>query len=193
MTASDERSPSKSRLPVLVGFVALLWIVFLVDLVLPGELTAYGVRPREVRGLLGILFMPFVHGDLWHLVSNTLPLLVLGWFVLLRGVTEFVEVTIVVAGLGGLGTWTIGGASSLHVGASGVVFGYLGYLLWRGWLERSFFSLAVAVIVGLFYGGALWGVLPGKPGISWEGHLCGLLAGAACAWLMVRFGGDSEK
>ena len=113
--------------------------------------------------------------------------LVLGWFVALAGTTALVEVTILVALFGGAGTWLIGRSGSVHVGASGVVFGYLGYLLGRGLFERSLGSILVSLVVGVLYGGLVWGVLPTRPGVSWEGHLCGFLAGVLAAWLIVNF------
>jgi len=173
-------------------FVGSFWVVEALDQWLfmkDGEigLDKHGIRPREVKGLLGILFAPFLHGDFAHVISNSVPAFVLGWFVALAGTTALVEVTILVALFGGAGTWLIGRSGSVHVGASGVVFGYLGYLLGRGLFERSLGSILVSLVVGVLYGGLVWGVLPTRPGVSWEGHLCGFLAGVLAAWLIVNF------
>lgn len=164
------------------GFVGLAWLSELIDqLAFGGTLDALGIRPRELDWLWGILLAPLLHGGFPHLIANTLPLLVLGWLVAVRRRRDFWIVTAVVTVLGGLGVWLFGRPDTIHVGASGVIFGYLGYLLLRGWLDRSLVSLGVAAVAGFLYGGALWGVLPGQVGISWEGHLFGLAGGAATA------------
>ena len=171
-----------ARLRVLFGFVALIWLVELVDLfVFRGALDRSGIRPRSESGLWGIAFAPFLHAGLAHLLANTIPLLVLGWLVLVRGLRDWLWVTVVVVLLGGLGVWLFGRPGTVHVGASGLIFGYLGYLLLRGFFERSLVAISIAVLAGVLYGGALWGVLPGRRGVSWEGHLFGLTGGAAAA------------
>jgi membrane associated rhomboid family serine protease len=164
-----------------------LWTVELVDrLVLGGALDYFGIHPRSLGGLWGILFAPFLHGSFAHLAANTVPLLVLGWLVMLRENWEFYVVTALSALVGGLGVWLLGAPNSVHIGASGVVFGLLGFLLLRGYFERSFPSVFLSLVVGFFYGGVLWGVLPGQPGISWEAHLFGFLGGVIAARLLAR-------
>lgn len=176
-----------SQLGILLWLVGLLWVLELLDLFfLGGSLDRFGIRPRDVDGLSGILFAPFLHGGLGHLVANTVPLLTLGWLVAVRRAAGFVAVTATVVLLGGLGVWLVGGRNTVHIGASGLVFGYLGYLLLRGYFERSFGSILISIVVGLFYGGALWGLLPSRPGISWEAHLFGFLAGVLAARLLAR-------
>jgi membrane associated rhomboid family serine protease len=171
-----------TRLRVLLAFVALLWLVELADLlVFRGALDANGIRPRTEAGLVGILFAPFLHAGLAHLMANTIPLLVLGWLVLLRGLRSFLWVTVVVVLLGGLGVWLLGRPATVHVGASGLIFGYLGYLLLRGFWERSVTAIAIALVASALYGGALWGVLPRQGNVSWEGHLFGFTGGAGAA------------
>ena len=171
-----------TRLRVLFGFVALIWLVEVVDeLVFHGALDRAGIRPRTEGGLWGILFAPFLHLGVAHLIANTVPLLVLGWLVIVRGVRDFLWATLVVVLLGGLGVWLFGRPDTIHVGASGLVFGYLGYLLFRGLWERSAAAIAIALAAGFLYGGALWGVLPGQRGVSWEGHFFGLAGGAGAA------------
>jgi membrane associated rhomboid family serine protease len=172
----------KTRVGVLAGLVGLMWLVEVADLVLfQGALDAGGIRPRTEAGLWGILFAPFLHGGFAHLVANTVPLLVLGWLVLVRGLRDFVWATAVAVLQGGLGVWLVGGPRTVHIGASGLVFGYLGYLFLRGYWERSLPAVLVAVVAGVLYGGALWGVLPLSHGVSWEGHLFGFAGGAAAA------------
>jgi membrane associated rhomboid family serine protease len=178
----DPGSALGTRLGVLFGFVALIWLVEVVDLlVFHGALDRAGIRPRTEGGLWGILLAPFLHLGVAHLIANTVPLLVLGWLVIVRGVRDFLWATLVVVLLGGLGVWLFGRPGTIHVGASGLVFGYLGYLLFRGLWERSAAAIAIALVAGFLYGGALWGVLPGQRGVSWEGHFFGLAGGAGAA------------
>jgi membrane associated rhomboid family serine protease len=172
----------RGSVTLLLGFVGLLWLVELIDLVaLNGALDALGIRPRDTAWLWGIALAPLLHAGLPHLVANTAPLLALGWLVLLHGRRHFVLVTALVALLGGLGVWLLGRPNTVHIGASGVIFGYLGYLLLRGWFQRSLGAIAIAVVVVVLYGGALVGVLPGQRGVSWEGHLFGFAGGAGVA------------
>ncbi|MGJ3247862.1 MAG: rhomboid family intramembrane serine protease [Elainellaceae cyanobacterium] len=167
---------------ILIGFISILWILELTDtLLLKGALNRYGIRPRKIKGLWGILWAPLLHGNLRHLSTNTVPLLVLGWFVMVRSVLDFIVVTVIVWLVSGIGAWMFGGPRSNHIGASGLVFGYLGFLLFRGYFERSFLAIALAVIAGVLYGGAIWGVLPIRRGRSWQGHLFGLIGGAFAA------------
>ncbi|MFE4106624.1 rhomboid family intramembrane serine protease [Almyronema epifaneia] len=170
---------------ILGGMVAVLWGLELVDsLILQGALNRYGIRPRRPAGLSGIILAPLLHGNLKHLSANTLPLVVLGWFILLSGVQDFVWVTAIVWLVSGLGVWLLGQPRSNHIGASGIVFGYLGFLLMRGYVERSPGAIAIAVLAGFLYGGSIWGVLPLRRGQSWQGHLFGLLGGGLAAYYL---------
>lgn len=172
----------KAQGTVLFGLVGFMWLVHLVNAVLfQGRLVGLGVHPRTTFGLLGVLFAPFLHGSFAHLIGNTLPLVVLGFFVMLRRKRDLFYVSALSALVGGLGTWLIAPSASVHVGASVLVFGYLGYLLVRGVLERSFWSIAGSAAVFFLYGGALFGILPGDAGISWQSHLFGLLGGVLAA------------
>jgi membrane associated rhomboid family serine protease len=172
----------KIRVQVLAGLVGLMWLEEVADLLIfQGALDAEGIRPRTEMGLWGILLAPFLHAGFAHLLANTVPLLVLGWLVLLRGLRDFLWVTAVAALVGGLGVWLVGGPNTVHIGASGLVFGYLGYLLLRGYRERSLSAILVAVVAGVLYGSALWGLLPVRRGVSWESHLFGFAGGAAAA------------
>ncbi|XYI01524.1 rhomboid family intramembrane serine protease [Sorangium sp. So ce1128] len=175
----------KLHAALLGGFVALLWSIEILDLVVfRGSLDALGIRPRTVPGLVGIALAPLLHGGFAHLAANTLPFLGLGWLIMLRKKSDLFLVTLVAALVGGLGVWLLGSPSSVHIGASGVIFGYFGFLLLRGWFERSALSIALSLVVGLVYGGMIWGVLPTRMGISWEGHLFGFLGGALAARLL---------
>jgi membrane associated rhomboid family serine protease len=193
MSRSDEgraiAQELKTHVIVLVGFVALMWAIEILDqfvfrLGLGGTLDVYGILPRNPIGLRGILFAPFLHGSFAHLISNTVPFVILGWLVMARQTSDFFWVTIISACVSGLGTWLFG-SRGIHIGASGVVFGYLGYLLLRGYFERSAIAVAISLFVGTLYGSLLWGVLPFQYGISWEGHLFGFIGGAIAARLLV--------
>ncbi|WP_203336290.1 rhomboid family intramembrane serine protease [Nocardioides limicola] len=167
----------------IVGFVALLWLVEAADVVIFGNaLDAQGVRPRSQDGLVGVLFAPLLHFGWGHLIANTGPLLVLGFLILLSGVGRWLMVTLVVWVVGGVGIWVVGAPQSIHAGASILVFGWLIYLMLYGLFSRRLGHLAIGVAVIIYYGGALWGVLPGQSGVSWEGHLFGAVGGGLAAW-----------
>ncbi len=180
-------TPLRTRLVVLLGFLAILWLIEAVNYLALGQsLDQYGVRPRESSGLIGVVAAPLLHHGFDHLAANTLPLAILGGLVIWTGVGDFLAVTIVAGIVGGLGVWLFGPAHTVHVGASGLVFGYFGYLVMRGYYQRSLGALAIAVLVVLLYGGMLWGVLPSQPGVSWQGHLFGFVGGVLAARLMHR-------
>lgn len=164
----------------------MLWVSEIIDTALDNRLDAEGIRPGSTDGLSGILFAPLLHGGFGHLVANTLPLLVLGFLVLLSGVRRWVAVTAIVWIVGGVGTWLTGGEGTVHLGASGLVFGWLTYLVLRGLFTRNATQILVGVFVFLVYGGLLLGVLPGQPGISWQGHLFGALGGVLAAWWLAE-------
>ena len=172
------------QLTVLGVLVALLWGLEIVDLFFGGSLDGWGIRPRTWSGLGHILTAPWVHVGFGHLIANTIPLVVLGFLVLMRGMRDFVVVAVIAALVSGLGVWLFGGARTLHLGASGVIFGLLGYLLARAYFERSWVALGFAAVAVVLYGGMLWGVLPGRPGVSWLAHLFGALGGILAAWLV---------
>jgi membrane associated rhomboid family serine protease len=171
---------------VIVVFVGLLYVVELTDTILGNTLDASGVRPREIEGLDGILWAPMLHGGWGHLMANTVPLLVLGFLILLSGVARWAAVTAVVWVVGGLGTWLTGGEQTVHLGASVLAFGWLVYLLVRGFFSRSPTQIMVGVVLLFLYGGLLLGVLPGQPGVSWQGHLFGAVGGVVAAWWLGR-------
>lgn len=176
----------KNQATILGVMVALMWISEILDIfVFRHRLDVYGILPRNIIGLRGILFAPFLHGGFPHLIANTVPFITLGWLIMVRETREFFPVTVVIAIVGGLGVWLFG-APAYHIGASGLIFGYLGFLLLRGYFERSFSAIAIALVVFALYGGVLWGVLPSYPGVSWESHLFGFIGGGIAAKSLVQ-------
>ena len=172
---------------ILGGIVLVLWAVEVLDrMVFAGALDLYGISPRTWVGLRNIAISPFLHAGFGHLFANTLPLVVLGWLVMLRNTRDFFVVTFIAAVISGLGIWLFGASNTVHIGVSGVIFGYLGYLLWRGYLERSVVAIVLAVMALFFYGGMLWGVLPGREGVSWLGHLFGFAGGMIAAYVVTE-------
>lgn len=166
------------------AFVVLLWVVEVVDVLVNHRLDGYGVEPRDTDGLLGIVFAPVLHASWDHLIANTAPVLVLGFLVLLGGIAQGVAVTAVIWVVAGVGVWLTAPDDTVHLGASMLVFGWLAHLLVRGFVSRSPAHLGVALLVFLLYGGALLGVLPGQPGVSWQGHLFGAVGGVLAALLL---------
>jgi membrane associated rhomboid family serine protease len=171
----------KTHGTIFLCFVSILWAIACLDYFLAGSLRQYGIVPRTQLGLRGLLFAPFLHGNFEHLMANTLPLLSLGWLVMLRRTSDVYWVTIIAMLIGGLGTWLIGASNSVHIGASGVVFAYLGFLLSRGYYERSLIAILASVLVAFIFGGLLWGLLPNQNGVSWEGHFFGFVGGMMAA------------
>ncbi|MGL5880832.1 MAG: rhomboid family intramembrane serine protease [Xenococcaceae cyanobacterium] len=177
----------QTQIFVLGGLAALMWITEFIDIFFfRGRLDAFGIRPHSFIGLRGILLAPFLHGGLGHLIANTIPFLTLGWLVMLRETSDFLVVSIITMLVSGLGVWLTGSPYSIHVGASGVIFGYFGFLLLRGYFERSFAAILFSLVVGFLYGGMIWGVLPIQYGISWQGHLFGFIGGAIAARLLAK-------
>lgn len=175
----------KPRLALLLLILTVMWVLEAVDtLVLGQRLNALGIMPRDTDALPGILWAPLLHAGFAHLLANSVPFALLGGILLARSVREFLIVTVLGMLLGGLGVWLIGAPNSIHFGASGLVFAYFGYLLFRGIFERSLPSIFIATVVAAGYGSMLLGVLPGQRGISWEGHLFGFLAGVLAARLL---------
>jgi len=164
------------------GFVGLLWVVEIADRVTAGSLDLYGIRPRTDEGLGGIVAAPLLHAGWGHLEANSGPLLVLGFLVAVVSTVRFVAVLAWSWLVSGVGVWLVGPGDAVTVGASGLVFGLLTYLLIAGFLERRPVGILVAVAVFIFYGSVLLGVLPGQPGISWQGHLFGAVGGVVAAY-----------
>jgi membrane associated rhomboid family serine protease len=167
--------------------VAVMWAEELVDLILPGgqPLNDLGVRPRTGRGLLGIPLMPFLHDGFRHLFGNTLPFLVMGGAIASGSVARFARVAAIVGVTSGAGVWLFARGGTVHIGASGVVFGFLTYLLARGVIARKVAWILGGLVVLVVYGGILWGLLP-TPGVSWTGHVFGAAGGVLAAWILHR-------
>jgi len=168
-------------------FIPVLFAVELLDRQLGHRLDYNGgILPRQVQGLDGIVFAPFLHVNFEHLYGNSVPLIITGTFVLATGLARFLGITALIALISGLGVWFTGDPGTVVVGASGVIFGYLGYLLVRGIVERSLWGVAVGVVVGLLYGAQLVLLLPTDERISWQGHLFGFVGGVLAAILFRR-------
>lgn len=170
---------------VLGGGLGAMWALELVDtFILHGALDAFGIAPGKVSGLIGVVTAPFLHGGLTHLIANTVPLALFSWLIMLRDNREWGLVTGVSMLTAGLGTWLVGGANTVHIGASGLVFGYFGYLLTIGIFQRKLGSILMSLFIFIFYGGLIFGMLPFAVSwnISWEGHLFGFLGGVMSAW-----------
>jgi membrane associated rhomboid family serine protease len=185
-TVPDAKSlitSAKERCALLGLFVASMWLVLIVSKMLPFlHLEQYGVVPRTIRGLPGILIAPWLHAGFWHLLANTSGLLILGWLCTWPRTANFWEATFGGMIGSGLSAWLLGAPHSVHIGASGLVFGYAGYLVARGLYTRNVVAILVAIFVASSYGiNMLFGVLPLYPGVSWQMHLGGALGGALVA------------
>ncbi len=170
------------RLGLVVGALAVMWIAEIVDTVLGGDLDGAGIRPRMVDGLDGILWSPFLHSGFPHLISNTIPFAVLSALVLVRGPRLWINASVIIVALGGLLVWAFAiGSNEVHIGASGWVFGLFGFLVASAFFERRPLSIGIGLITLFLYGGTiLIGFVP-RPGLSFEGHIFGFVAGVVAA------------
>lgn len=182
---SELKSATTARFQLLGIVLIVLWSIEIIDfLVFQGRLDRYGIRPRSLNGLWGIFFAPLLHGGFNHLIANTVPMLTLSWWVMLRSIGTWVKATAMITFLGGGATWLLARGGSVHIGASGLIFGYLGFLVARGYYERTMSAIAVSLFVLVTYGAMFWGIFPTQPGISWESHLFGFISGIIAAyWL----------
>ena len=176
----------------IVWLIAALWIVYLADLLVPIDFNAFGLVPRTLHGLIGIPLMPFLHRDWAHLLSNTVPLCIL-LFILISSRRDYLEVIVSIVIVGGILLWCFG-RSAVHVGASGLVYGLVAFLIANGIAERKLVSMFVALLVGFLYGTTLFfGVLPTAGAmVSWEGHLFGAIAGAGTAYVLAQKSDPTE-
>jgi len=178
---------AKAQAVVLGVPLAAAWVSLAVNTVLGGALSAFGIQPRSLDGLRGILFAPFLHANLAHLLANSVSFVVLGWLVLASAPRVFLRVTAMSALGSGLVSWLFGAPGSVHIGASGVIFGYLGYLMLAGVFARKLSTIVLSLAVTGLFGATVWGVLPGQAGVSWQGHLGGFLGGMLAArWVHGR-------
>jgi membrane associated rhomboid family serine protease len=184
--------PAKTRtqlegIQLLVVFVGVMWLAEVINWLDSYGLDRDGIYSRSITHLWGIFTAPFIHENFApHLLDNTIPLLFMGLIIALRGAAKLGRLTVIVIVLGGLGTWLIGPANTSTIGASGVVFGYATYLFTRGFFDRSLLELLTGAVVGVVWGGALVSSIVPHPGISWQGHVCGAIAGVVAAWVLRR-------
>lgn len=179
----------KIRAAALSGLIVPMWLVWMVDWITPGSssIAGHGIVPRTWVGLEGIPAAPFIHANVQHLLANTIPLIVLGVIVLLRGAWELMFVVITTVIVGGMGTWLFGEGNAQHIGASGVVFGLFGYLLFRTVFDRRWTSALITLAVAVFYGTAMLSSLIPRADISWSGHFFGFIGGfLAARWRYPR-------
>jgi membrane associated rhomboid family serine protease len=179
-------SPALRGFALVAGMAAVMWVVEIADQVADGRLDSHGIEPREVDGLDGVVFAPFLHAGWDHLIGNTIPFLLLGFAIALGGLARVATVTVIVALVGGLGTWLVAPANTVHIGASGIVFGYAAYLVARGIYSRSPVQIALGVVVLAVWGTTLLRGLVPEDGISWQGHLFGAIGGVLAARLLHR-------
>lgn len=184
---ADRLGPDRTNALLLVAaMVALMWATEIVDQIGFGDLDRYGIHPRDVDGLPEIVSAPFLHAGFGHLISNTVPFFVMGAAIALGGLARVALVTTIVALVSGFGTWLIASSDSIHLGASGVVFGYATYLVSRGLLSRRLTELAVgALVVGIWGFGLLQGLLP-QERISWQAHMFGAIGGVLAAAMLAK-------
>ncbi|MEJ7789027.1 MAG: rhomboid family intramembrane serine protease [Thermoleophilaceae bacterium] len=180
-TVPSRSSVRKDGVRVLLALLAVMWLSEIVDTALDHRLDGYGIEPRDADGLIGIPAAPFLHSGFGHLISNTVPFLAMGFVIAFKGAMRVLLVTAIVALVSGAGTWLVAPESSIHIGASGVVFGYATYLLSRGFFDRDVIEIAIGVAVGLIYGGVLLGGLIPEEGVSWQGHFFGAVGGLVAA------------
>ncbi|HET9779017.1 MAG TPA: rhomboid family intramembrane serine protease [Propionibacteriaceae bacterium] len=166
--------------------LAGLWILELLDQLSGNQLDQLGIHAREVDGMPEILTAPFLHAGWDHLMSNSLPFLVLGFLVLLSGMARWLVASLIIIVISGLTAWFLTPANTIILGASGLIFGWLTYLLARGLWSGRPAQVVIAVLVLVVYGGLIWGVFPGNAGVSWQAHLGGAIAGVLAAWLLHR-------
>jgi membrane associated rhomboid family serine protease len=177
-------SPRTTAIQLLLGIVLLMWALEVVDAALDNRLDRYGIEPRELDGLDGVIAAPFLHVGFGHLIANTVPFVAMGLVIALEGPLRLLGVTAITAVISGLGTWLIAPADTIHLGASGVVFGYATYLIARGLFNRRPMEIAIGVVVTVLWGGALLAGLEPQQGISWQGHLFGAIGGVVAARML---------
>ncbi|MFF8315999.1 rhomboid family intramembrane serine protease [Streptomyces bobili] len=180
------RARARDAAVLVAGWVALLWVLEVIDAISGHALDTYGITPREFGELRDVVPAAFLHFGFDHLAANSVPLLVMGFLAALSGIRRFLSVAAVITLVSGLGVWLTAPADSTTAGASGVVFGLFGYLVLRGFVDRRIGDVVVGLLVGAVYGSILWGVLPTATGVSWQGHLFGLIGGVAAAVLFRR-------
>jgi membrane associated rhomboid family serine protease len=183
---TTRRAEQREGLGLLIGIVALMWIVEIVNSLDSNHLTNDGIYARNVDHLWGVVTAPFIHVSFQHLIDNTIPFVFMGVIIALRGAGRLALVTAIVILVGGLGTWLISPGNTVTVGASGVVFGYAAYLITRGFFDRSLVETLIGLVVGAVWGTALLSSLVPHYGVSWQGHAAGAVGGIVAAWLLAE-------
>ena len=186
MFTPEQNGSFKARALILLGLIAVMWIVHAVGTLIPGHFLSAGIVPRDVTRLVGILTAPFVHVSFQHLIANTIPLIILGALVLLRGLTEFAIVVQLSIPIRGAGTWLFGTSGTEHIGASGIVLGLMGYLLFRAAFDRKISSIVITLVVAFGYGTVLFLSFVPREDVSWSAHFFGLAGGITAARLLTR-------
>lgn len=182
----DSPSRRSEGFRLVLALAAVMWVAEVVDSLADHRLDQYGIEPRDGDGLIGVVAAPFLHAGFDHLISNTVPFVLMGLAIALQGAARVAAVTAIVALTSGLGTWLVAPEHTIHIGASGVVFGYATYLISRGFFNRDLLELAMGAVVGVIYGGALLGGLVPEDGVSWQGHFFGAVGGLIAARMLVR-------
>jgi membrane associated rhomboid family serine protease len=185
-TPTEPRQDRIAGVQVVLALLAAMWVLEVVDVALDHRLDQYGIEPRDPDGLVGVVAAPFLHADFGHLIANTIPFVALGIIIGLQGVARVLAVTGIVMLVSGLGTWLVGPDNSIHIGASGIVFGYAAYLLARGVFNRDVIEIAIGLGVAAIWGTALLGGLVPQDGVSWQGHFFGAVGGVLAARVFAR-------
>ena len=183
---TETRRDRIAGVQVVLALLAAMWLLEVVDVALDHRLDQYGIEPRDPDGLVGVVAAPFLHADFGHLIANTIPFVALGIIIGFQGVARVLWVTGIVMLVSGLGTWLVAPDNSLHIGASGIVFGYATYLLTRGIFNRDVIEIAIGLGVAAIWGTALLGGLVPQDGVSWQGHFFGAVGGVLAARVLAR-------
>ena len=181
---SSERLSTRHQLQLSIAILLVITVLEVINLMTGRVLNQWGNIPREVDALFGILTGPFLHGSLWHFISNIVPLAVFLFLMQHYGHRRFIASSLLIILSTGLLVWLFG-RTAIHIGASGVLYGYFGFLLVAGFISRRPSQILVSLFVGVFYGGMIVGVLPSGPFISWESHLFGFVSGLIAAKILV--------
>ena len=180
---ADSSEIIKKSFRFILIVVGLLWAIWLIDLILPFDLTRFGIHPRTLSGLVGIVLAPLIHANFLHLLSNTVPLIVLLLALFIYDDKNAGSIILLSVLLGGFLVWLFG-RSAYHVGASGLIYSLASYLIASAFFRFDFKSFILALIIFILYGGLIWGIFPTRPWVSFEGHLFGAIAGVFLAWLV---------
>jgi membrane associated rhomboid family serine protease len=171
---------------IVLALLAAMWAFEIVDVALDNRLDQYGIEPRDPDGLFGVVAAPFLHAGFGHLIANSIPFVTLGILIAFQGALRVISVTVIVGLVSGIGTWLVAPEGTIHIGASGIVFGYATYLLARGVFNRNVWEILIGVAVAAVWGTALLGGLMPQEGVSWQGHFFGAVGGVLAAWLLAR-------